>query len=185
MADSIHNAEHFALYFSGASSARRPGVRSPIPMEIGEVDEIHASPPSIFIENTKLEVVHSFDYLGSTVTDNLFLDAELDIRLGKAATTLGRVTSRVWNNSKLSTKTKMAVYNACVIRTLLHGSDSWPNYSQQEKRLDVFHLRSLRKILGIAWQGHVTNDDVLSCTGVPSMYSFLRQRRIRWLGHIG
>ena len=142
------------------------------------------SPPSIFIDDTKLEVVHRFNYLGSTVTDNLSLDAELDIRLGKAATTLGRLTSRVWNNSKLTTKTKMAVYNACVISTLLYGSDSWPTYSRQEKRLDVFHLRSLRKILGIAWQDHVTNADVLSRAGLPSMYSFLRQCRLRWLGHI-
>ena len=110
------------------------------------------SPPSIFIDNTKLEVAHRFNYLGSTVTDNLSLDAELDIRFGKAATTLGCLTSRVWNNSKLTTKTKMAIYNACVISTLLYGSESWPTYSRQEKRLDVFYLRSLHKVLGIAWR---------------------------------
>ena len=46
------------------------------------------SPPSIFIDNTMLEVVHPFNCLGSTATDNLSLDAELDIRLGKAATNL-------------------------------------------------------------------------------------------------
>ena len=77
----------------------------------------------------------------------------------------------------------MTVYNACVISTLLYGSESWPTYSRQEKTINVFHLRSLRKILGISWQGHVTNSDVLSRAGFLSMHSLLRQRRLRWLGH--
>ena len=140
------------------------------------------STPSIFIDNTKLEVVHRFNYLGCPVTDNLSVDAVLDIRLGKTATTLGRLTSRVWNNSKLTTKTKTAVYNACVISTLLYGSESWATYPRQEKRLDVFHLRSLRKILDISWQDHVTNADVLSRAGLLNMYSLLRQRRLRCAG---
>ena len=31
---------------------------------------------SLFIHNYKLEVVHEFVYLGSTITDNLFIDNE-------------------------------------------------------------------------------------------------------------
>ena len=54
----------------------------------------------------------------------------------------------------------------------------------KRSRLNVFHLRSLLKILGIAWQDHVTNVTVLSRAGLSSMYSLLRQRRLRCLGHI-
>ena len=57
-------------------------------------------------------------YLGFSISDNLSLDTELDRRIGKAATTLARLTSRVWENSKLFVKTTIAVYNACVISTL-------------------------------------------------------------------
>ena len=52
-------------------------------------------------------MVHEFTFLGSTITDNLSLDTELNERIGKAATTLGRLTTRVWENPKLTTKTKM------------------------------------------------------------------------------
>ena len=48
--------------------------------------------PSFFIRNYKLEVVHEFVYLGSTITDNLFIDSELNKRIGKAAMTLSRLT---------------------------------------------------------------------------------------------
>ena len=34
--------------------------------------------PLLFIHNYKLEVVHEFVYLGSTITDNLSIDSELD-----------------------------------------------------------------------------------------------------------
>ena len=84
------------------------------------------TPPVTTIDNYQLEVVHEFTYLGSTITDNLSLDAELNKRIGKAATTLGRLATRVWENTKLTTKTKMAVYNACVVSTLLYGSHLCP-----------------------------------------------------------
>ena len=126
------------------------------------------SPPIITIDEYELDAVHQFTHLGSTITDNLSLDAELDKRIGKAATTLARLTTRVWINLKLTTKTKMAVYNACVISTLLYGSETWTTYARQERRLNTFHMRSLRRILAISWQDKVTNSDVLSRQVCPA-----------------
>ena len=142
------------------------------------------SPPSIQIKDHKLEVVHQFTYLGSTTTDNFSLDAELSKRIGKAPFTLSRLTKRVWENKQLTIFTKIAVYKACIISTLLYGCESWTTYSTQERKLQVFHMRCLRRILGISWQDKVTNNEVLSKAGIPSMYTLLRQRRLRWLGHV-
>ena len=141
-------------------------------------------PPSITIDDYELEVVKEFTYLGSNITNNISLDTEIDRRIGKAATTVSRLNTRVWTNSKLSTRTKMAVYNACVISTLLYGSETWTTYARQEKRLNTFHLRNIRRILDISWQDKVTNAEVLSRADLPSMYTLLRQRRLRWLGHV-
>ena len=84
--------------------------------------------PVITIDNYELDVVHQFTYLGSTISDNLSLDAEFNQRIGKAATMLGRLTTRVWENPKLTVATKMAVYKACIISTLLYGSETWTTY---------------------------------------------------------
>ena len=140
--------------------------------------------PVITIDNYELDAVCQCTYLGSTITDNLSLEAELDKRIGKAASTLARLTAGVWTSPKLSVKTNMAVYNACVISTFLHGSETWTTYAGQERRLNSFHLRSIRRILGISWQDKVTNADAMSRAGLPTMYSLLRQRRLRWLGHV-
>ena len=97
---------------------------------------------------------------------------------------MSRLSTRVWENTNPTTNTKIAVYNACVLSTLLYGSETWTAYARQERRLNSFHLRCLRRILGISWQDRVPNKDVLDRAGIPSMFAMLSQRRLRWLGHI-
>ena len=100
-----------------------------------------------------------------------------------AFTTLSKLAKRVWENKNLKIPTKVNIYKACVISTLLYGSESWTTYSTQERKLQAFHVRCLRRILGITWQDEVPNNEVLSRAGIPSMYTLLRQHRLRWLGH--
>ena len=140
--------------------------------------------PAITIGDYELNVIEQFTCLGSTITDNLSLDTEIDRRIGKAATTLAHLTSRVWTNPKLTVKTKMVVCNACVVSALMYGSETWTTYARQEKRLNSFHLRSIRRILGISWQDRVSNTEVLSRASLPSMFTLLRRRRLCWLGHV-
>ena len=68
--------------------------------------------------------------------------------------------------------------------TLLFGSESWTTYASQEKRLNIFHMRCLRRILSISWTDKVSNNEVLARANIPSMFTLLRQRRLRWLGHV-
>ena len=142
------------------------------------------APPNITISGTPLAVVDQFSYLGSTMTDTNSLDMELNTRIGRAATTFGRLQSRVWNNTHLSEKLKVRVYEACILSVLLYGSESWPTYRKQEDKLNAFHFRCLRNILGILWQDRVPNTDILNRTESTDMYTILRRRRLRWAGHV-
>ena len=142
------------------------------------------SQPTISINGQALNNVKTFKYLGSTVSDNLCLDNELNSRIGKAAGLYGKLQKRVWDNKKLRLKTKMRVYSTCVISTLLYGSETWPAYARQEARLNTFHLRCLRRTLAISWRDKVTNQEVLSRAGLSSIQCMLSERRLRWLGHV-
>ena len=142
------------------------------------------TPPSITLNGELLNVVNDFTYLGSTVADDLSLDKELNRRIGRACNTFAKLVPRVWENKKLSSNTKVAVYKACVLSTLLYGCESWSPYATQEKKLNTFHLRSLRRIFNIKWSDMITNNEVLQKAGMPSMYTLLKQRRLRWLGHV-
>ena len=133
---------------------------------------------------THWRVVDEFVYLGSTISSNLSLDTELNARIGKASTAMARLATRVWDNSMLTTNTKMKVYQACVLSTLLYSSETRTLYSRQERRLNTFHLRCLRRILGIPWQDHVQNKQVLDQAGIQSVFAILSQKCLRWLGHV-
>ena len=71
------------------------------------------------IDNYELKVVHKLTYLGSTISDNLSLDVEINKHIRKTLSTFTRLITPVWENASLTVKTKTAVYNACIIITLL------------------------------------------------------------------
>ena len=129
--------------------------------------------PSITIDNQVLEVADYFTYLGSIISSNLSLDSEIDKRIAKAATVMTRLSQRVWSNIQLISNTKLQVYQACVLSMLLYGSESWTTYARQENRLERFHFRCLRHILGITWQDKVTSTAVLGRAGSHRMHLLL------------
>lgn len=58
----------------------------------------------------------------------------------------------------LTISTKMKVYQANVLSTLLYGSETCTMYIWQERRLNSFLLR----ILGITWQNRFSNTKLLA-----------------------
>ena len=106
------------------------------------------SQPEVFIDHQKLVVTDNFTYLGSTISSTLNLNKEIDRRIGRASSTFAKLRKRVWENQKHTITTKIALYKACVLSTLLYGSKTWASYATQEKCLNSFHLRHLL-ILGI------------------------------------
>ena len=102
----------------------------------------------------------------------------------QAATVMSKLNRRVWQNNNLTQMTKLCVYQACVLSTLLHSSEAWTTYTRQEKKLKSFHLRCQRRILDIFWQNKVTNTEVLERASSFSIHTLLTQRHLRWLGHV-
>ena len=117
--------------------------------------------PSIKINGKEIENVNNFLYLGSSFASNSSLDTEINSRIGKVSGTFAPVTARVWDNQKLSIRTKPNVYCSCVCSTLLYGSETWTSSIVYEKKSNTFYLRYLRRILRIAWQQKITNEEVL------------------------
>ena len=52
------------------------------------------------------------------------------------------------------------------------------------KRFEVFHQRSLRRILKIKWFFHVSNEKVLKRANIRSIKTFISDDRLRWYGHV-
>jgi len=69
--------------------------------------------------------------------------------------------------------TKVAVYRAVVLTSLLYSSEAWTLYHQHIKKLDNFHMRWLRRILNVKWQDKVPNSIILEKCGISGIEAIL------------
>ena len=116
--------------------------------------EVPCQPPSITIDDTALNTVDKFTYLGCTISSDAKIDKELDNRLGKANRAFEGLYHWVWKNQNLRRSTKTCVYQAIVLTTLLYDAETWVTYRAHIRLLERFHQRCLRTILGIHWMEH-------------------------------
>ena len=141
-------------------------------------------PPAISIYGHMMEVVENFTYLESTISSTLNIEVDMKNRIVKAAAVMARLTKRVWNNSSMTDKTRLRVDQACVLSTLLCGSETWTTHAKQEKKLNSCHMRCLRRIFHIHWEWKVPDMVVRERANMNSVFPMLSEIRLRWLGHV-
>ena len=111
-------------------------------------------------EHGDIEYVRVFTYLGSTIEASGKLDLDVDRRNRKPSKTLGALLKAVFEDKNLTTLTKRKVYDACVLSTLLYGSESWTPLKKHLQKLNSFHNRCLWSCLGISittqWENHIS-----------------------------
>ena len=87
---------------------------------------------------TSIEVVQDFTYLGSIISSNGSLLPELQARLSKASSVMGRLNRHLWQKPKISHTTKLWIFNALVGSVMLYGAETWQDIScnpQENRRI--------------------------------------------------
>jgi len=142
-----------------------------------------SSPQPIAVAQGNIEYVERFTYLGSVISSDGGVEADINTRLAKAAAVFRRLDN-VWRSSTLSHKIKLDLYTSLIVSTAIYAGETWKSTARICQQLDVFHQRNLWKILGITWKDHVTNMEVLSRTGQRKLQDIVAERRLRMAGHI-
>ena len=137
-----------------------------------------------FIDETKLKCTDRFNYLGSILSKETNLKDELIKRIQATSCAYGRLKDRVFNDHDLTTRTKVIVFNECLMHILLYGSETWTLYSHEIKQLRTVQQRHLRNILRIKWDDFVSNEEILRRSNSVDIEVMLAQNRLGWLGHI-
>ena len=90
----------------------------------------------------------------------------------------------IFGNQNLTIHTKIVVYDAVVIFTILFCCETWVPYLRQVRLLESFHIRRLQLILRLRWWHKVTHSEIRSRAGTPTIESMLLHCLLRWLGHV-
>jgi hypothetical protein len=134
--------------------------------------------PVIFVEEKQLDTVDFFNYLGSCITTEGGAERDIKVRIGKARSAFIRL-GNIWKTTAFSKKTKLKLYNSCVLYVLLYGSECWRMTDKDINRLSSFHNTSLRKIMKISWPNKISNKELHNITNTKDMETLLIQKRWR------
>ena len=104
--------------------------------------------PTVLIDDTHLNPVTKFYYLGSIMSSWASLDLEAESRIIIASFAFGQQKDHIWSKN-IRFPTKCKVYRAVVITALLYGCKAWCPYQRhlcQIDQLQQHHPCSLMKI---------------------------------------
>ena len=124
-------------------------------------------------------------YLGSTLASDGRATAELSRRIGMAKADF-RTLGRVWKNSALTSKRKLAIYSSLVESKLLYSLSTATYTVAELRRLDGFQAKCLRSILGIqpSVTSRISNHTVRQRAGCRCFSQLLVDRQLMLFGTV-
>ena len=91
---------------------------------------------------------------------------------------------KIWNSNKITRKTKTRLYKTLVTPVLLYGCETWKMTKGDNKVIDTFQNKCLRKILKIKWEDHINNEELNERSGVRPVSQEVCRRRWKFIGHM-
>jgi len=140
----------------------------------------------ITLNGGRVAHVDHFRYLGSIQEDTAQQERDISARINQAGAAFHHLQTRVFADRGVSLSTKMRLYKAIVVPTLIYGgAQGWAPTHSQRQRLDAFNTTCLRRLLRLRREPEMmSNEQLYDITRQPSITSLLRQHRMRWLGHV-
>ena len=129
---------------------------------------------------SEIKTVRDAVYLGGLLTCDGRASAELCRRLGEASK-LFKQLNKLWSHASLGWRRKRRIYDSVVLSKLLYSLDSLWSLKADRCRLDAFHCRCLRRILGIphSFISRISNTSVLDQAGAEPLSQVLAGRQTK------
>ena len=148
----------------------------------------NTTPVQVFMNGQELEEVSALQYLGATLTKDSRSTVEIKSRIAIATSTMAKL-DKIWKNKGIRFPSKMKLYRALVLSTLLYGCESWTMSAETTKKVQTFETKCFRRMLGITWQEKKTNDyvrsQVTSLDGPQEpLLAVIKRRKMQWFSHV-
>ena len=92
----------------------------------------------------------------------------------------------VLSSCHLSFKTHGCMYSSCVQSAMLHACETWPLTKPNLQHLQQNDRAMIRQICNVKPQDTVTtrSNELIAQLGIEDLDSILKERRLRWYGHV-
>ena len=71
----------------------------------------------------------------------------------------------------------------------LYACETWTITADNERRIQALEMRYFRKLLGISYRDHITNEEVKARIGnaigpYEDLLTTVKRRKLKWFGHV-
>ena len=110
--------------------------------------------------------------------------------LSRIAQTTAAVTKLkvIWNNKNIAISSKIRLMRSLAISIFLYACETWTITADIERRIQALEMRCFRKLLGISYRDHITNEEVKARIGnaigpYEDLLTTAKRRKLKWYGH--
>ena len=100
-----------------------------------------------------------------------------------ARSVFGGLKENIWQ-TRIALRTKLRLYDTYVVPVLLYGPETWALTKSEERRIDAFGWKCLRRICNVRWSDFITNMEIQRRTGAQPLSTVIQRRRLSLLGHV-
>ena len=124
------------------------------------MNNINGMSSTIKVSGEKLETVQSFKHLGAIVTDE-GSRPEILSRIAQATGALANLKV-MWKDKNIALNTKIRLLRSLIMSIFLYACETWTLTVETERKIQTIEMRSSRRLLGISYREHITNEEVRS-----------------------
>jgi len=141
------------------------------------------------IENSSIERVEEFKYLGTTLTNQNSIQEEIKGRR-KLRNSCYYSVQNLLSSRLLSKNLKIKIYGTIILPVVLNGCENWSLLLREDRRLRVFENRVLRRAFGpkmddVTGEGRkLHNEELRDLYSLPKIVRVVKSRRMRWVWHM-
>ena len=140
---------------------------------------------NISVDGEKLETVQRFKYLGAIVTDEASMP-EIRSRIAQTIAALQKLKI-IWDDKNIDLSSNIILLCSLVMSIFLYSCEMWTLTAEIERKMQTVEMRSVRRLLGILYKDHITNEEVRSrirkaIGPYEELLSTVKRRKMKWYG---
>ena len=95
----------------------------------------------------------------------------------------------IWNDKKIAISSKIRPMRSLAMSIFLYACETWTITADIERRIQALEMRCFRKLLGISYRDHITNEEVKARIGnaiglYEDLLTLMKRRKLKWYGHV-
>ncbi|GFS06155.1 endonuclease-reverse transcriptase [Elysia marginata] len=135
------------------------------------------------IDQTVLENVEDFKYLGSVKTIDGSCSKDIKMRIGMAKKKMIKLIN-VWKDHNIPIELKLKLLKCLIWPVMMYGCEAWSQKKDDDKRIEAAEMWFYRRILRVKWTDKRTNESVLKELKTErTLLNLINARKLKYVGH--